>query len=386
MTRRASAHNLLACARTDNSQLGRPSRSTGIFHAVVLSFISLLAASCSQEEAAQPPVIRPVLSIVVEPRDHTQSGFVGSIQPEVSASLSFRLLGRVVARDVDVGDVVSKSTTIASLDPQALQLQVQAARADLSSVQAQAANAVASEERARALLDSKNISQAQYDAAAQARDGAQAAVTQAQAALTKTQEQLGYTQLFSDFDGVVTSVSAEVGQVVSPGQTIVTVARSDVREAVVDIPDQMVADLGVGTDFTVALQSAPSISAAGAIREVAPQSDAMTRTRRVRLSLADPPVAFRLGSTVNVTRSVAVKPSIVLPDSAMLEENGEVSVWVVDPAALTVGLRPIKVGAQGSGFFTVASGIEPGARVVTAGVHSLTQGQKVRIDVEESAQ
>jgi RND family efflux transporter MFP subunit len=134
-----------------------------------------------------------VLSVVVEPRDHTQSGFVGSIQPEVSASLSFRLLGRVVARDVDVGDVVSKSTTIASLDPQALQLQVQAARADLSSVQAQAANAVASEERARALLDSKNISQAQYDAAAQARDGAQAAVTQAQAALTKTQEQLGYT-------------------------------------------------------------------------------------------------------------------------------------------------------------------------------------------------
>jgi RND family efflux transporter MFP subunit len=354
--------------------------------AALLLAVSLISSSCSQEEEPLQEIIRPVLSVIVEPRDQTQSGFVGSIQPEVSASLSFRLLGRLVARDVDVGDVVTKGTTIAALDPQALQLQVQTARADLSSAQAQAANAAGSEERAKALLDSKNISQAQYDSALQARAAAQAGVTQAQAALAKAQEQLGYTQLFSDFDGVVTSASAEVGQVVNPGQTVVTVARSDVREAVVDIPDQMAVELKPGTEFTVALQSAPTITVPGKVREVAPQSDDMTRTRRVKLSLANPPVAFRLGSTVTVTRSVAVTPSIVLPASALLDEAGKTSVWVVDPAALTVGLRPIKVGVQGFGYFTVASGIEPGSRVVTAGVHSLTQGQKVRVDVEEIPQ
>ncbi len=73
-------------------------------------------------------------------------------------------------------------------------------------------------------------------------------------------------------------------------------------------------------------------------------------------------------------------------DSALLDEDGKTSVWVVDPAALTVGLRPIQVGAKESGYFTVASGIDAGNRVVTAGVHSLTQGQKVRIDVEEIPQ
>jgi len=348
-----------------------------------LALVALLVASCSKEEEPRPEVIRPVLSVVVEPRDPTLSGFVGSIQPEVSAQLSFRLLGRLVSRDVDIGDTVKKGATIAALDPQALQLSVQQAQADLSSAQAEAANAAANEARAKALLASKAIAQSDYDSAQQANAAAQASVTQAQAALAKAQEQLGYAQLFCDFDGVVTSVGAEVGQIVNAGQTVVTVARSDVREAWVDIPDQIATELKPGTEFAVALQSAPTITGQGKVREVSPQSDDITRTRRVKLSLVDPPVAFRLGSTVTVTRSVALKPAIVLPDSALLDEDGKTSVWVVDPAALTVGLRPIQVGAQASGYFTVASGIDAGTRVVTAGVHSLTQGQKVRIDVEE---
>jgi len=344
-----------------------------------------LLAACSEQEAKAPEIVRPVLSTVVAMRDKTDFGFAGSIEPQISAALSFRLLGRVIDRDVDVGDMVKKGATIATLDPSALQLQVQAARADLSSAQAQLANASASEERQRALLASKNTPQSTYDAAVQTRDSAQAGVEQAQAALAKAQEQLGYAQLFSDFDGVVTSVGAEVGQVVSPGQMVVTVARSDVREAVVDIPDQIAAALPRDLVFSVALQSAPTITAQGKIREVAPQADAATRTRRVKLALLDPSPAFRLGSTVTVTRHMQVTPQIILPQSSLLDEGGQTAVWVVD-AGGTVSLRPIKLGGRGPGFFTVASGLEPGTRVVTAGVHSLTQGQKVKLDVEEVPQ
>jgi RND family efflux transporter MFP subunit len=337
-------------------------------------------AACSEEKTETREVIRPVLSTVIQPRDAIQQGFAGSIEPQVSASLAFRLLGRVVAREVDVGDVVRKGETIAALDPAALQLQVQAARADLSSAEAQLANASASEERQRALLESKNTPQAVYEAAQQARDSARASVEQAQAALAKAEEQLGYSQLFSDFDGVVTATGAEIGQVVSPGQMVVTVARSDVREAVVDIPDQLVTALKQGDVFTVVLQSAQTIKAEGKVREIAPQADSATRTRRVRLSLADPPAAFRLGSTVTVTRSVATVPQIVLPASSLLKQGDKTSVWIVDEAASAVSLKPVVVAAEGPGFFVVGNGIEPGSRVVTAGVHSLTQGQKVRIE------
>ncbi|RVA79012.1 biotin/lipoyl-binding protein, partial [Mesorhizobium sp. M7A.F.Ca.CA.001.11.2.1] len=104
-------------------------------------------ASCSRSEEKPPEIIRPVLSMVIEPRTTQVFGFAGSVEPQVSADLAFRLLGRVVSRDVQVGDIVSKGTTIAALDPTALELSLQAAKAELSNAEAQFANAAASEER-----------------------------------------------------------------------------------------------------------------------------------------------------------------------------------------------------------------------------------------------
>ena len=347
---------------------------------IVLGLLALGAlAACSKSEEKPPEIIRPVLSVVVEPRTTQTFGFAGSVEPEVSADLAFRLLGRVVSRDVKVGDIVSKGTTIAALDPTALELAVQAAKAELSNAEAQFANAAASEERQRQLLASANTTQAVFDAAQQARKAAEASVERAKAALAKSQEQLGYARLFSDFDGVVTAVGAEVGQTVSAGQTVVTVARSDLREAVVDIPDQLTGDLTAGTPFQVILQSLPTIETQAKLREVAPQAEGSTRTRRVKLTLIDPPQAFRLGSTVTATRVTKVAPTIELPMSALLEKNGADKVWIVDPQTSSVSTKEIKVTAKGAATFIVAEGLEAGMRVVTAGVHSLSEGQKVKV-------
>jgi len=350
----------------------------------ILLFVSALSAiaalaGCSKSEENPPEIIRPVLSMVIEPQTTRTFGFAGSIEPQVSADLAFRLLGRVVSRDVKVGDIVSKGTTIATLDPTALELAVQAAKAELSNAEAQFANAAASEDRQRQLLAAANTSQAVFDAAQQARQAAEAGVERAKAALAKSQEQLGYARLFSDFDGVVTATGAEVGQTVSAGQTIVTVARSDLREAVVDIPDQLIGDLAVGTSFEVILQSLPSIQTEATLREIAPQADSSTRSRRVKLTLTDPPQAFRLGSTVTATRVAKVAPTIELPLSALLQKNGGDKVWIVDEKTSSVSTRDIKIASKGAASFIVAEGLEAGMRVVTAGVHSLVDGQKVKI-------
>lgn len=346
----------------------------------VLGLLTALAlAGCSQDEQAPPQeIIRPVLSQIVEPHAHSAQGFAGTIEPEFSAELSFRLLGRLVARDVGVGDMVAKGATLAALDPLTLELAAQSARADLSTAEAQLANAAASEERQRALLAEANTSQAVYDSAKQALESAAANVERARAALAKSEEQLGYARLYSDFDGVVTATGAEVGQTVSPGQMVVTVARSDAREAVVDIPDQMAASLKIGTEFDVAMQSLPTLRAMGHVREIAPQADASTRTRRVRLALDNPPDSLRLGTTVTATPATPAEAEIDLPLTALLEKDGKSFVWVVDPAASTVSLRDVEVKARDGSTFT-AGGLDPGLRVVTAGVNSLTEGQKVRV-------
>lgn len=344
--------------------------------------VALLAlmtlAACSGEPEQAPEIIRPVLSTVIKPHARQVQGFAGTIQPQVSAALAFRILGRVVSRPVKIGDPVTRGETLAALDPVALELALQAARADLSGAEAQFTNASASEERQRALLASGNTPQAVYDAARQARDSAQANLERSKAALAKAEEQLGYTRLFSDFDGIVTATGAEVGQTVSPGQMVVTVARSDIREAVFDVPEDIAAELKVGAPFEVFLQSQPSIRAHGKIREIAPQAESTTRTRRVRLTLADPPPAFRLGATMTARRVTDVPPSIVLPLTALLERDGNSAVWTVDPQTSTVSLRQITVGSRSNDSFVVAGGLETGMRVVTAGVHSLTEGQKVK--------
>ncbi|TPM28686.1 efflux RND transporter periplasmic adaptor subunit [Mesorhizobium sp. B2-3-5] len=347
---------------------------------ILLGLFALGAlGACSKSDQKPPEITRPVLSLVVEPRTTQTFGFAGSVEPQVSADLAFRLLGRVISRDVKVGDIVSKGTTIAALDPTALELAVQAAKAELSNAEAQFANAAASEERQRQLLASANTSQSVFDAAQQARKAAEASVERTKASLAKSQEQLGYARLFSDFDGVVTAVGAEVGQTVSPGQTVVTVARSDLREAVVDIPDQLTGDLSAGTPFQVILQSLPTIQTEAKLREIAPQAEGSTRTRRVRLTLTNPPQAFRLGSTVTATRVTKVAPTIELPMSALLEKDGADKVWIVDPRTSSVSARDIKVASRNGGTFTVAEGLEAGMRVVTAGVHSLSEGQKVKV-------
>ncbi len=105
-----------------------------------------------EDKQADTDIARPVLYMVVEPKPVTQTGFAGTIEPRYSTDLAFRVLGRIINRPVQVGDLVKKDEMVAMVDPSNLDLAVQSARADLASAEAQFANASASEERQRILL------------------------------------------------------------------------------------------------------------------------------------------------------------------------------------------------------------------------------------------
>ena len=340
---------------------------------------ALVLAGCKQEKAQEP--VRPVLSIVVEPTAPGSTLAVGTVEPRYQTNLAFRVLGRVITRPVNVGDLVSEGQTVAAIDPTALELAVRSARADVSKAQAQLENASATEQRKRILIKSDATTKQTLDDAEQARAGAQASTARAQANLTKAIEQLGYAQLKADFAGVVTAVGAEVGQVVSPGQSVVTVARPDLREAVVDIGADFPVPLTIGLPFTVSLQLLPALQVQGKIREIAPQADPATRMRRVRIALTDPPESFRLGSTVTASLSNEEHSVLRLPASAVLARDGESFVWVVDLPASTVSLHKVDL-SEDQGGVRVTGGLGAGVRVVTAGIHSLKQGQQVRIEQE----
>ena len=253
--------------------------------------------------------------------------FASVVEARYQTQLGFQLSGRMVARDVYVGDIVRKGQRLAALDPTVTQFALSRAKADVADSKAQLSNAQGIESRQRVLVTGGNTSQATLDNAVAGLGTAKARVDQTQAALRMAEDQMGYTELHANFDGVVTAWSAEVGQYVTNGQAVVTVARPDVREAVVDIADDLMVNVRPGMIFTVRLLVAPSIKTEAIVREIGPLADAATRSHRVRLTLKDANAAFRLGTTIVVAVEHPIAPRIFVPATAVFEKDGSSFVW-----------------------------------------------------------
>jgi hypothetical protein len=105
----------------------------------------------------------------------------------------------------------------------------------------------------------------------------------------------------------------------------------------------------------------------------------MTRMRRIRIALNDPPESFRLGSTITASLSSGHSSVLRVPASAVLKEGAETFVWVIDVPTNTVSLQKVDLSEDERGI-RVTGGLAAGARIATAGIHSLKQGQQVRIE------
>jgi len=285
----------------------------------------------------------------------------------------------MVARFVDFGDVVTKGQELAALDPATQELGVRSAEASVANAQAQYNNAAAEAARQRDLALRNITPMAEFELIERNRDTAEANLQRAQASLRKAKDLLAFTRLDADYDGVITNRYAEPGQVLNAGQKVVTLARPDIREAVIAVPDDLAEILSHANDLsmTVELDRSVWMKVAG-VRSIDPAADPTTRTRTVYLSLSDPPDAFRLGITIAVTMTRPVSPRVDLPATALLDKQGKTFVWIVDPNN-TVALREVTVAARIGDRITVTSGVRGGQRVVIAGVHSLAPGQAVKV-------
>ncbi len=347
--------------------------------ALVLAVIGL--AGC-RDEAVPPAPLRPVLTATVTAVSTEVFGpFASTVEARYQTQLGFQLAGRMIARDVFVGDTVRAGQRLAAVDPAVIQFALLRARADVVDAQAQLANAEGIEARQHALASGGNTTQATLDNAVAGRDTARARLDQTKASLRMAETQIGYTELHANFDAVVTAWNAEVGQYVDSGQAVVTLARPDLREAVVDIPDELIGRVEPGMAFTARLQAAPTVTAHATVREIGPVADEATRTHRVRLTLQDASAAFRLGTTVSIAHEARVAPYVPVPAGAVLNGDGAAFVWLLAPDGRTVTRRGVTLAAPGESDAAatrrVATGLADGDRVVTVGVHSLAEGQAV---------
>ena len=341
--------------------------------------LALALAGCKPENAGLE--IRPVRTVVVDPKpviDDRQA--VGEVKPRYESDLSFRVDGKLVSRRVDVGAAVRQGDLLATLDVQDYQNKLRSSEADLAAAEAALVEAQGTEDRLGKLLKNGWTPKANYDTALHNLRAAEAKLTSARASLALTRDQLNYTGLKAEFDGVITAVGAEPGQNVTAGQMVVKLARLTDKDGVFNIAEMALADhRNEGAEVIVWPLSNPQLTIDGVVREVSPVANSTTRTYTVKVTLKDPPPRILFGMSVGGRWKGSPALEVALPLSALFEKNGSPAVWVVDRQSDNVTLKPVAVARYEADTVLIAGGLAKGDLVVTAGINTLREGQKIRL-------
>ncbi len=342
--------------------------------------VAALLVACSRPAPPEEPV-RAVKVMTVEGSTIlARHEYAGEVRARVESRLGFRVGGKIIKRQAELGQRVKAGQVLAQLDPQDLRLAADAARAQVAAAATNRNLAAADYRRYKELKDQNFISGAELERRDATLKAAQAQLQQAQSQLAVQGNQAGYAVLTADVSGVVTAIEAEPGQVVAAGVPVVRIAADGVRDVVFSVPEDKVADVKVGAPVTMRVW-AQNADLAGRVREVAASSDPVTRTYAVKVSIdaQEPPP---LGATVNVVMPVAGLagvPVIKLPTSALRQDGQATAVWVLDKASMTVRSQLVQLATADGNEAVVAAGLQPGMLVVSAGVHVLSPGQKVTI-------
>lgn len=355
--------------------------ATGAVGTVVLVALGAFSWKSTQPAAAAPePVIRPARVATINFRSHMHSLMLaGIVAPRIETTLGFRVAGKVISREVDVGAIVQPGQLIARIDPTDYRLAVDNARAALASADADYTRAKSDLDRYQMLRGSAAFMTQTLDTRQSVSSTTSARVDQARSQLSSAENNLAYTELHADAAGVITAVQAEVGQVLAQGQGMVKLARSDELEILVGVPEHRLKTVRDASKVTFELWSETGRRYAARLRELSPSADPMTRTYPARFTVVESPAFIGIGMTASLILARPDPQQLAeVPLSAIFQQGKEPAVWVVDPATNAVSLRPVMISRWRDETALIASGVQNGEIVATAGVHKLEPGQKVK--------
>jgi RND family efflux transporter MFP subunit len=315
----------------------------------------------------------------------------------VEADLSFRTGGKVTARLVELAQSVRAGQALARIDAADYQLAVQAAAEQQRAADVDAVQAASDAARFKRLLADGSVGAADAERQQARADAAAARLVQAQKQFDLARNRAGYAVLIAPFDGVVTAVRFETGQLVDDKQAVLSLARPGELEVVVDVPESLVPGLKTWQASALPGPSAEPSTARPLplrLRELAPSAQAATRTTRARYALAAPAeaTALRMGMSTEVRLQQAGRMSGAdLPLGALVVTNSNdnavgiatgaaitgPSVWLVDAKSGGLKRQAVQLLSQSTDRVRVA-GLSNGDLVVSVGAQKLDAGLKVQ--------
>ncbi len=358
--------------------------SQATVRSILVSLTVSWVGGCAEPPEAQV-VLRPVryeeVRVTADSRLRT---FAGVAKAGLESDLSFRVPGIVERVPVVVGQRVARGQVLARLDPTDYELRVQEALAGLAQAEAARRNAESDYDRVRGLYENNNASRRELDGARANAESAEAQVQAAEKRLEQARRQLSYCELRAPVAGIVASSTAEVNENIQAGKSLFLLAAGAEIEVEVALPEALIADVELGQAVEVTFDALPDRRFTGAVTEAGAAAVGSATTFPVvsRLSDSDPGIRSGMAAEVSFRFGTGEAGAIVVPAVAVGEDREGRFVFVLELTGEGRGVarrRGVEVGELTGEGLEIASGLQDGERIVTAGVRRLTDGEEVLV-------
>jgi RND family efflux transporter MFP subunit len=358
------------------------------YHKILILFsltVLFIFTSCGDEEKIEEK-IRPVRYVEVTTGGSGSTRvFTGTAKTGIESKLSFKVAGTIKNINVKVGDFVNKGGVIAELDDIDYKIKVTEVEAGLRQAESQALNTKNNYERVKTLYETNSVSKSELDATRAQNESAVANVEGIRSTLEYARLQLSYTRLIAPVSGSIAVCNSENNENIQVGQTIAILIVGNDMEIELGIPENVINRIKTGMNVSISL---PSLNNTfdGVVSEVSPSIDVNSSTYPVSVKILNPTIDLKSGMAANVTfkfEGSSSKEDIIVPIAAVGEDSNGRFVFLVeseDGNIATIKKQHIQIGELTSEGFEVISGLSLNQKVATAGLQSLIDGQKVRIN------
>jgi RND family efflux transporter MFP subunit len=344
-----------------------------------LLLASIVIVSCGQKPQSANDIHYVKVFTVGNSVYQSSSTFHGIVHAEFEPSLSFRIGGKIIQRNVDIGQMVKVGQVLASLDPTDYRLSADSSVANLASAKSNYITQQANLQRYQQLLKQNFVSQAQFDTQQAQFDSAKAQYNQAQNQVSNSENQVKYTVLKAPAEGIITSINMDAGQVVNAGQTVATMAVSGNKEVEIELPEAQINDYKVGMVARIKIWATGS-NYQGKVRIVNQANDQQTRTFTARIVINNADDNIKYGMAADVTlQPLNSQNGLELPLSSLYAKNGKSYIWVIDKNSTAKLIPIIVLSTDGEAMKIEAPELKSGDNVVSAGANFIYAGQKLAI-------
>ena len=355
---------------------------------ILTIFCTVLLCSCGGEELEKKQLIRPVRYQQVFLVDSEQSRILSGVSKAGTQSkLSFRVGGIVETVNVKIGEKVNKGMKLATVDNSDAQLNYEKALETLRKVEIQKDNARSNLDRVKELYENNNVSLSEYEVAKDRYASANSAYNTEKRNADLKKRELGYYALYAPMDGIISQVTIERNEQISPGQAVITITSQDDIEVSVGMPETFISRVKIGEKVSVTFSSLSDKIFDGTISEVSFATASQSSIYPVIVTVEHPTSDIRPGMSADVTFNFsalnrASEERLMVPVSAVGEDSDGNFVFTLIKRGNGLAItkkEKVTVGKLSHEGFEIIGGLQSGTLVVTAGVESLTEGMTVKL-------